>query len=402
VPGDERHYINDTGTGNTVNINHPRVLQMVMDSLRWWVQCYHVDGFRFDLGTILGREAGGFDPGSGFFDAIRQDPVLSQVKLISEPWDLGPGGYQLGNHPPGFSEWNDKFRDTARRFWRGDAGVRAEIARRLTGSADLFDRRGRRPWASVNFISAHDGFTLRDLVSYEHKHNQANLEDNRDGTDDNRSNNWGIEGPSDDAAINLTRDRVARAMIATLLFSAGTPMLLGGDEFGRTQQGNNNAYCQDSALSWFDWTLAASAEGEALTAFVARLVSLRAERPSLRQDRYVHGQAAYGRDVNDIDWFGPDGQPLTPDAWNDPEGRVLAVRRASPHERDPSRIDVTLLILNAGAQPVRCALPSPQLNWSVLVDSAAGLDVRGTLESDVFGVEGHSLLLLGAYMEHIA
>ncbi|HEY4249753.1 MAG TPA: glycogen debranching protein GlgX, partial [Roseomonas sp.] len=230
MPGQEQHAINDTGTGNTLNIVHPRVLQMVMDSLRYWVECYHVDGFRFDLGTILGREAGGFDPGSGFFDAVRQDPVLSRVKLISEPWDIGPGGYQLGNHPPGFAEWNDRFRDGVRQFWNGAPGMRADLAARLSGSAELFDHRHRRPAASVNYVASHDGYTLHDVVTYELRHNEANGEGNEDGHPTNHSRNWGVEGETDDAAINATRGAVKRALLTTLFASAGTPMLLAGDE----------------------------------------------------------------------------------------------------------------------------------------------------------------------------
>ncbi|MEO8713501.1 MAG: glycogen debranching protein GlgX, partial [Acetobacteraceae bacterium] len=251
-PADPRHCIDDTGTGNTLNITHPRVLQMVMDSLRHWAQSFHVDGFRFDLSAALGREAHGFDPGAGFFDAIRQDPVLAPLKLIAEPWDIGPGGYRLGQHPPGFAEWNDRFRDGARRFWRGDPGQRPDFAARLAGSADIFGHAGRRPWASVNHVACHDGFTLADVVSYECKHNEANQEDNRDGSDANWSCNWGVEGPSDEPAIGAVRALVRRALLATLFFSDGTPMLLGGDEFGRGQGGNNNAYCQDNAVSWFD------------------------------------------------------------------------------------------------------------------------------------------------------
>jgi glycogen operon protein len=297
IPGDERHHINDTGCGNTVNLLHPRVLQMVMDSLRYWSTAFNIDGFRFDLGVTLGREASGFDPGSGFFDAIRQDPVLSQRKLISEPWDIGPGGYQLGGHPPGFAEWNDRFRDCVRRFWRGDAGLRPDLAARLTGSSDLFNRRFRKPTASINYVASHDGFTLTDLVSYERKHNEINGENNNDGHNENYSSNWGVEGPAgapandetggetgantgnetgnatvDEqaaggqavgeqvtaetvaaaAAIEETRARVARSMIGTLFIALGTPMLLAGDEACRTQQGNNNAYCQDNDISWID------------------------------------------------------------------------------------------------------------------------------------------------------
>src|SRR5215470_5705608 len=282
VEDNPRHCVNDTGTGNTLNLSHPRVLQMVMDSLRYWVNSFHIDGFRFDLGVTLGREAHGFDPGSGFFDALRQDPVLTRVKLISEPWDLGPGGYQLGQHPPGFAEWNDRFRDGVRRYWRGDPGQRADVAARLAGSSDLFDRQARRPWASINFVTSHDGFTLADLVSYAERHNEANGEDNNDGHPENHSANWGVEGPTDDPTILDTRARVQRALLATLLLAQGTPMLLGGDEFGRTQRGNNNAYCQDNEISWFDWRQAASDEGRRLTAFVQRLVALRHRHAVLR------------------------------------------------------------------------------------------------------------------------
>ncbi|HTE44804.1 MAG TPA: glycogen debranching protein GlgX, partial [Gemmatimonadaceae bacterium] len=244
VDDNRRHHVNDTGTGNTLNFAHPRVVQMAMDSLRYFAESFHVDGFRFDLGATLGREPHGFDPGSGFFDALRQDPTLQSVKIISEPWDIGPGGYQLGNHPPGFCEWNDRYRDTVRRYWRGDAGQRPEIARRLSGSDDIFGTK-RRPTASINYVASHDGATLADLTMYEGKHNDANGEDNRDGAGDNLSNNWGVEGPTDDPDIIRLRDRVARSMLVTLFVSLGTPMLLAGDECGRTQQGNNNAYCQD-------------------------------------------------------------------------------------------------------------------------------------------------------------
>ena len=237
----------------------------------------------------MGREPGGFDRGSGFFDALMQDPVLARVKLISEPWDLGPGGYQLGNHPAGMAEWNDRYRDDVRRFWRGDSGLRGALAARLQGSADLFDHDGRRPWASLNFITAHDGFTLRDWASFNHKHNEANQEGNRDGTDNNYSNNFGVEGPCDDPQIEASRGRIQRSMLATLLLSHGTPMLLAGDEFGRTQQGNNNAYCQDNELSWIDWALAQTDEGLAMQAYVARLLRLRRDYPSLRSRYFQHG-----------------------------------------------------------------------------------------------------------------
>lgn len=372
MPGDERHYINDTGCGNTLNLSHPRVLQMVLDSLRYWVQCYHIDGFRFDLGSTLGREATGFDPGSGFFDAILQDPVLSRVKLISEPWDLGPGGYQVGNHPPGFAEWNDKFRDNVRRFWRGDAGQRGELAARLTGSADLFDRRHRKPWASVNFITAHDGFTLADLVSYSQKHNEANGEDNRDGNDDNASANWSpdgsVEGPTDDPAILATRGRVARALMTTLLLSQGTPMITAGDEWERSQHGNNNAYCQDGPISWLDWNDAADPSNAPMLACVRRLLALRRRLPALTENRFVHGRSRPAPGVADIAWFGPDGNELTPEQWANPEDRTLALRRATHCEKGGG-VQVILLCLNAGNDDVTFRLPEPGQRWRMLFDS---------------------------------
>jgi isoamylase len=278
-----RYYINDTGTGNTVNLSHPRVLQMVMDSLRYWVTEMRVDGFRFDLATILAREPHGFDEGGGFLKSCRQDPVLSSVKLIAEPWDIGPGGYQVGGFPPGWAEWNDQFRDTVRAYWKGDEGMAGKLAQCLTASGDRFNQRGRRPWASVNFISAHDGFTLADTVSYNDKHNEANGEDNRDGHSDNRSWNCGVEGPTDDEAVLALRARQQRNLLATLLLSQGTPMLLAGDEFGRSQQGNNNAYCQDNEISWVDWTAAQGEAAQALAGFASRLLALRKELPALRQ-----------------------------------------------------------------------------------------------------------------------
>ena len=255
LPDNRRFYINDTGTGNTLNLSHPRVLQMVTDSLRYWATEMHVDGFRFDLAPILGREAHGFDEGNGFLDSCRQDPILSDLKLIAEPWDCGPGGYQVGGFPPGWAEWNDRFRDMVRAFWKGEAAP-AELAQRLCASADKFNRRGRKPWASVNFVTAHDGFTLADLVSYNHKHNEANGEDNRDGHSHNYSWNCGVEGATDDPEISALRERQKRNILATLILSQGSPMILAGDEFGRTQHGNNNAYCQDNEVSWVDWRLA--------------------------------------------------------------------------------------------------------------------------------------------------
>jgi isoamylase len=325
---DQRYYINDTGTGNTLNISHPRVLQMVTDSLRYWVTEMHVDGFRFDLATILGREPHGFDQGGGFLDSCRQDPILSRVKLVAEPWDIGPGGYQVGGFPPGWAEWNDRYRDTVRRYWKGDEGVLPDLAARLTGSGDFFDRRGRRPWASVNFVTAHDGFTLNDLVSYNDKHNEANGEGNRDGHSDNHSWNHGAEGPADDPRtgpeIRTLRFRQMRNLLATLLFSQGTPLILAGDEFGHSQQGNNNAYCQDNETTWLDWE-GIGEEGRELAAFLRRLIHLRREHPLLRRGRFPTGEYDAELGVKDVTWLTPSGQEKTSEQWQDPQARCLGM-----------------------------------------------------------------------------
>ncbi|MBN3846743.1 glycogen debranching protein GlgX [Paraburkholderia sp. Ac-20342] len=394
IPGDERHHINDTGCGNTLNLAHPRVLQMVMDSLRYWSSAFNIDGFRFDLGVTLGRESHGFDPGSGLFDALRQDPLLSQRKLISEPWDIGPGGYQLGNHPPGFSEWNDRFRDTVRRFWRGDAGLRPDLAARLTGSADLFNRRHRKPWASINFITSHDGFTLADVTAYEQKHNEANQEDNNDGHNENCSRNWGVEGPSDDPAILATRRRVSRSLIATLLVALGTPMLLAGDEALRTQFGNNNAYCQDNEISWLDWPLADSPEGRRMTEFVARMVALRKRHPLLRETRFLFGDREVLPGLFDVGWFDEHGDPLTIEAWEDPEGRAFTLRRAGPGLNGET--EVLLLMLNAHEEPRQFVPPAPHLEWHVLLDTAAPDDAPRRLATAEVEVGAHTLVMLAA------
>jgi isoamylase len=400
LPGNERFYVNDTGCGNTLDLSHPRVLQMVMDSLRYWATSYHVDGFRFDLSSALGREAqGGFDAGSGFFDAIRQDPVLSQMKLIAEPWDCGPDGYRLGQHPPGFAEWNDRYRDGVRRFWRGDGGQRADLAARLAGSSDLFDQRGRRPWVSVNFITAHDGFTLRDLVSYAEKHNQANGDDNRDGHNENFSINCGVEGETDDPAVRAARTRLQRAMLATLFVSHGTPMLLAGDEFGRSQGGNNNAYCQDNEISWLDWRQAESEEGRALIDYVAQLLRIRHAHPVLRSDRFLHGREEPVPGIRDIEWFGPNGQELSPEDWHDPEGRALALRLAA---RDGGGVHIALILFNGDADDAVFDLPPPSEYWLLLVDSngahlPGGADFSGrAVNEDRITVAGRSLVILVA------
>jgi isoamylase len=364
-----RYCVNDTGTGNTLDLSHPRVLQMVADSLRHWAESYHVDGFRFDLGVTLGRDGhNGFDPRSGFFDVLRQDPVLNQLKLISEPWDIGPGGYQLGNHPPGFAEWNDKFRDSVRRYWRCDSGSRPEFANRIAGSADLFDRRARRPWASVNFVTAHDGFTLADLVSYEGKHNEANREDNLDGHSENYSRNWGEEGPTEDSEIREIRDRVSRSMLTTLFGSLGTPMLLGGDEFGRSQSGNNNAYCQDNEISWFDWDQLESSRGHALSDFVRRLTAVRRFYPLVRANRFLHGEVEVAPGIRDIDWFDERGEHLSEDDWHNREGRALVMRRVR-RKKDGS-LEVVSMLTNASEETLVFRLPPPRLERRLVIDSA--------------------------------
>jgi isoamylase len=401
TPGRERYFINDTGCGNTVNITHPRVLQMVMDSLRYWVQAYQVDGFRFDLGPVLGRDTAGFNANAGFFQAIRQDPVLSQVKLISEPWDIGPGGYQLGNHPPGFAEWNDKFRDSARRFWRGDPGQRSELAGRLMGSSEIFDHRRRRPWASVNFVACHDGFPLQDIVTYNERDNLLNGEDNRDGTSNNCSFNWGIEGETEDAAIAALRQRVARALLATVFVSHGTPMLLAGDEMGRTQRGNNNAYCQDNEISWLDWQPLLSAKddhapdthAQIMTRFAARLIRLRAAHPSLSSTRYLHGNDEILPGIIDAEWFDEHGQVLTSDAWRNPAARLLTLRRAVIRD---NHIDTTLTLLNASDQVQESVLPGPAQKWQVEIDTAQPQQAPYMLDDAVITVAAHSLVLISA------
>ncbi|WP_019142985.1 glycogen debranching protein GlgX [Noviherbaspirillum massiliense] len=391
VPGNERYYINETGCGNTLNVSHPRVLQMVLDSLRYWAESFHVDGFRFDLGATLGREGTGFDPGSGFFDAILQDPVLSQLKLISEPWDIGPGGYQLGNHPPRFAEWNDKFRDGVRRFWRGDSGQRGDFAARLSGSAELFNRRRRKPWASVNFVASHDGFTLHDLVSYTHKHNEANGENNNDGHSENYSANWGTEGPTDDPAVREVRERVKRAMLATLLFSQGTPMLLAGDEFGRTQGGNNNAYCQDNEISWVNWNMAQEPAGQALIDYVGRLTAIRHEFEALQSYRFLHGEEL-APGIRDIAWFDERGEQLSSEAWQNPEARALAVQRASVNGN--GKIDVVLMLVNAAADPITFRFPPPRDEWYLLLDSAEQQTVVRKIAEPEATVQGHGVVVL--------
>jgi isoamylase len=397
---DRRYYINDTGTGNTVNLSHQRVLQMVTDSLRYWAQEMHVDGFRFDLATILAREPHGFDEGGGFLDACRQDPVLSQVKLIAEPWDCGPGGYQVGHFSPGWAEWNDRYRDTVRAYWKGDDGKLPELAARLAGSADLFNKRGRRPYASVNFITAHDGFTLNDLVSYNDKHNEANGEENRDGHSHNLSWNHGEEGPTQNPEIRALRFRQMRNMLATLLFSQGTPMLLAGDEFARTQQGNNNAYAQDNEISWLNWE-AIDDDARALTEFTRRLLYIRAQQPMLRRARFLSGAYNEELDVKDVTWLAPTGQEMTVEQWNDGMARCMGMLldgRAQPTGIRRRGTDATLLlVVNAYHDVVRFTLPEVTggERWICLVDTNRP-DLEDPMTFPIgkeYEVTGRSLLL---------
>jgi glycogen operon protein len=359
IPETPRYYINDTGTGNTLNLSHPSVIQMVADSLRYWTQETQVDGFRFDLGTILAREPAGFDQQSGFLKVCCQDPVLAGVKLIAEPWDCGPGGYQVGEFPPGWAEWNDKFRDTVRDFWKSSASVSA-LAPRLCASSDLFHRQGRKPWSSVNFVTAHDGFTLQDLVSYNEKHNEANLEDNKDGTSDNRSWNCGAEGSTDDPAILALRAKQSRNILATLLLAHGIPMLVAGDEFGRTQKGNNNAYCQDNEISWVDWTLAQ--KNKSLRQFVQEVMAIRDRYPVLRRNRFLSGVYNEELGVKDVTWLQSSGDEMTEEIWKDSNLHSLAVvfdGRAQPTGLRERGSDATLLLLfNAHHEEVSFTLPA--------------------------------------------
>ncbi len=323
VEDGRRHYMDFTGCGNTLNLEHSRVLQMVMDSLRYWVEVMHVDGFRFDLAPALAREGSEVERMGGFFSVVRQDPVLNRVKLIAEPWDIGAGGYQVGNFPLGWAEWNDHYRDGMRAYWKGDGGLIGEFARRFTGSSDLYGREGRRPHASINFLAAHDGFTLHDVVSYNDKHNEANGEENRDGHSHNLSWNHGHEGPTDDAQINALRERQKRNLLATLFLSQGIPMLLAGDERGRSQQGNNNAYCQDNETFWVDWST--SPEQAGLLAFTRRLIGLRHAHPSFRRRDFFQGRPLHGQDVKDIQWLKSDGTEMTDEEWDHEHARSLGV-----------------------------------------------------------------------------
>lgn len=389
MPDDKRYYINDSGTGNTLDLSHPCVLQMVTDSLRYWASEMHVDGFRFDLATILGRYHDGFDERHSFLVACRQDPVLRQVKLIAEPWDCGPGGYQVGHFAPGWAEWNDKFRDTVRAFWKGDEAQLADLASRLTASGNMFNQRGRRPYASVNFVTAHDGFTLHDLVSYNDKHNEDNDENNQDGSNDNRSWNHGVEGPTEDPEINALRLRQMRNFFATLLFSQGTPMIVAGDEFARTQHGNNNAYCQDSEIGWVNWDW--DEDGKALHDFVQRLIKLRMKYPILRRGRFLVGEYNEELGVKDVTWLSPSGEEMTTEQWEDANGRCLGMLidgRAQETGIRRRGADATmLLVVNSHHDGVNFTLPEvPEgVKWVNLVDTNQP-ESKGKAQFD-FGTE---------------
>ncbi|NUT72166.1 glycogen debranching protein GlgX [Pseudarthrobacter sp. C4D7] len=403
--GDKRYYMDYTGTGNTINVRHPHALQLLLDSLRYWVLEMHVDGFRFDLAAALAREFYDVDRLASFFDLVQQDPVVSQVKLIAEPWDVGPGGYQVGNFPPLWTEWNGKYRDAVRDFWRGTPSTLGEFASRLAGSADLYESSGRRPVSSINFITAHDGFTLRDLVSYNHKHNEANGENNNDGESHSRSWNCGTEGPTQDRDILELRARQQRNLIATLMLSQGVPMLLHGDELGRTQHGNNNAYCQDSELSWIQWSHADAP----LTEFIARLSRLRSEHPTFRRSRFFQGrpiERGEGQPLPDIAWLNPNGSPMLPRNWDEELARALAVfyngADTGKDRRGRTITDTNFLAcFNSNDHAVTFTLPPAEYaaRWETVLDTAyrhrAGQDLSHAGEH--LNVEGKSLLVLRAY-----
>ncbi|MGE5736323.1 MAG: glycogen debranching protein GlgX [Acidobacteriota bacterium] len=402
VPDNQRYYMDYTGTGNSLNMRHPRVLQLIMDSLRYWVLEMHVDGFRFDLAATLARELHEVDRLGAFLDIIHQDPVLSQAKLIAEPWDLGEGGYQVGKFPVGWAEWNDRYRDALRSYWKGDGGLIGELAYRVTGSSDLYERSGRRPYASVNFVTAHDGFTLRDLVSYNEKHNEANGEDNRDGTNSNRSWNCGVEGPTDDPAINALRLQQSRNFVATLLLSQGVPMLLAGDEIGHTQLGNNNAYCQDNEISWLNWE--STDQDRELLAFVQRMITLRKRHPVFHRRNFFQGRPIKGAGVKDILWLTPSGLEMTDDEWKQSHAQTLGVLLSGEalDERgdrgEAIKDNNFLLLLNANHEAKPFTLPTiaQDAHWRALVDTTWNDHTRRSMHDSgqPYPLQGRSLALL--------
>ncbi len=392
---DRSRYVDDTGCGNTVDLHLPHALRLVMDALRYWVQDMHVDGFRFDLAASLGRAASNFDPHSSFLEVVGQDPVLSQVKLIAEPWDIGWGGYDLGQFPPGWSEWNGKYRDTVRDFWRGTPGTLPDLATRLSGSGDLYGHGGRRPTASVNIITVHDGFTLADLVSFDSKHNEANGEDNRDGTDDNRSWNCGVEGPTDDPAVLELRARQRRNLITTLLLSEGVPLLLAGDEFARSQAGNNNAYCHDDELTWCDWS--AAVQHTDLVEFTARLCRLRHEHPVFRRRQFFRGTPAHVSGRDDLDWYRPDGGAMIPQDWGASYARAItmALSGATGDRNRPD--DPFLVLINAWWEPLDFSVPTSLrgLRWRIELDTADPPAAGGAVDpAAAIPLTGRSMMLL--------
>lgn len=403
VPGDERHYLDYTGTGNTLNMRNPRCLQLLMDSLRYWVTEMHVDGFRFDLASALARELHEVDRLSAFFDVIHQDPVISQVKLIAEPWDLGEGGYQVGNFPVLWAEWNGKYRDTVRRYWRGDEAQVAELGYRLTGSSDLYAWTGKRPHASINFVTAHDGFTLHDLVSYNEKHNEANGEDNRDGHNQNLSWNTGHEGETDDPGIRRLREQRKRSFLATLLLSQGVPMICGGDEIGRTQRGNSNAYCQDNEISWFDWEL--GPDQRKLLEFTRQVIRFWNRHPVLKRRKFFQGRKIRGAEVKDLSWFRPDGQEMTDADWHNGHARCLGMRLAGDAIEETDELgrpivgDTLLILLNSHHETVPFVLPAHRsdVSWDLVLDTTEELPHRrGRVlkGKERYGVRGRSLVVL--------
>jgi isoamylase len=401
LPDNRRYYQDFTGTGNTLNVRSPRVLQLIMDSLRYWVLEMHVDGFRFDLASALARELHAVDKLGAFFDIIHQDPVLSQVKLIAEPWDLGEGGYQVGNFPPKWTEWNGKYRDSVRRFWRGDKGAVSELATRLSGSSDLYEQSGRRPYASINFVTAHDGFTLADLVSYNEKHNEANGENNHDGENHNLSWNCGAEGPTNDRRILDLRARQRRNLMATLLLSVGVPMISGGDELGRTQKGNNNAYCQDNEISWTHWDLSTS-ERDFLQ-FVKQLIRIRKENPVLRRRKFLQGRRIRGAGVLDITWLDAWGDEMADETWGSPNVRCLGLRLNGDaidevDERGERVVGATLVILiNGGPEAIPFVLPAVAAaeRWETLTDTADPWESSRLLRGgDRYQLQGRSIAVL--------
>jgi isoamylase len=375
VPDDARYYMDYTGTGNSLNARHPQVLKLIMDSLRYWIQEMHVDGFRFDLAATLARELHDVDRLSAFFDIIHQDPVISEVKLIAEPWDVGDGGYQVGNFPAGWAEWNGRYRDTVRRYWKSDEGQLSDFGYRLTGSSDLYDRDGRRPSASINFVTAHDGFTLHDLVSYNGKHNEANQEDNRDGSNDNFSWNMGAEGPTEDPEIIERRERQKRNFLTTLLFSQGVPMILGGDEIGHSQNGNNNAYCQDNETTWINWSL--DHRQVALLEFTQKLIQMRRDHPNLHRRKFYQDRAIRGTEERDIVWLRPDGEEMTDDEWGLGWVRCLGLILNGEtlgdvdESGEPITDDTFLIMLNCHHEPIQFFLPKPPGadRWEAVIDT---------------------------------